>query len=76
MTFKYQVGQSVEYKPIGRGAELFSVVRQMPDEHNAVDRRYRIKSERESFERNVMECDLSASAMSPISYINAQAFMR
>ena len=76
MKFKYQVGQSVEYKPIGRGVELFNVVRQMPDEHTAVDRRYRIKSEREGFERSVMECDLGASTMSPISDINAQAFIR
>ena len=76
MDFKYQVGQSVEYKPVGRGVGLFSVVRQMPDEHTAVDRRYRIKSEHEGFERNVMECDLSERALSPVSYINAQAFMR
>jgi hypothetical protein len=76
MDFKYQVGQSVEYKPVGRGVGLFSVVRQMPDEHTAVDRRYRIKSEHEGFERNVMECDLSERVLSPVSYINAQAFMR
>ena len=71
MKFKYQVGQSVEYKPVGRDVGLFNVVRQMPDEHTAVDRRYRIKSEREGFERSVMECDLSANGISPTSYINA-----
>ena len=76
MKFKYEVGQAVEYKPVGRGVGLFNVVRQMPDEHTAVDRKYRIKSEREGFERSVMECDLSASEISPASYIDAQAFMR
>lgn len=76
MEFRYQVGQSVEYKPVGRGIGLFSVIRQMPDEHTAVDRRYRIKSEHESFERNVMECDLSARVSLPVSYINAHAFIR
>jgi len=76
MEFRYQVGQSVEYKPVGRGIGLFSIIRQMPDEHTAVDRKYRIKSEHEGFERNVMECDLSARISSPVSYINTNAFIR
>jgi hypothetical protein len=76
MKFKYQVGQSVEYKPAGRGIGLFSVVRQMPDEYTAVDRKYRIKSEHEGFERNVMECDLSARVLPSVSYLNVHAFMR
>ena len=31
----------------------------MPEEFQAIDRRYRIKSDHEGFERNVMECDLN-----------------
>ncbi len=61
MSFKFAIGQAVEYKPAGRQTGLFSVVRQMPEEFQAVDRRYRIKSDQEGFERNVLECDLSAS---------------
>jgi hypothetical protein len=76
MKFKFDVGQAVEYKPVGRALGLFKVVRQMPDEHTTVDRKYRIKSEREGFERNVMECDLNARVMSPESYSSVQAFLR
>ena len=61
MRFKFTVGQPVEYKPIGGNVGLFTVVRQMPEEFRAVDRKYRIKSEREHFERTVLECDLSPS---------------
>ena len=61
MRFKFTAGQAVEYKPIGGNAGLFTVVRQMPEEFRAVDRKYRIKSQQEEFERNVLECDLSAS---------------
>ena len=77
MKFKFGVGDAVEYKPVGRGIGLFNVIRQMPDEHTAVDRKYRIKSECEGFpERNVMECDLTSSAMSPTNYNNVHAFIR
>lgn len=58
MSFKFNVGQAVEYKPIGGINGLYTVVRQMPEEFRAFDRKYRIKSEREGFERNVLECDL------------------
>ncbi len=68
MSFKYAVGQAVEYKPIGANIALFVVVRRMPEEFHAVDRRYCIKSEQEGFERNVMECDLSPSIMSKEQY--------
>lgn len=61
MEFKYDVGQAVEYRPIGGKVGLFTVVRRMPEEHGAFDRKYRIKSGREGFERSVLECDLSAS---------------
>ena len=60
MSFKYSVGQAVEYTPIGeKRPGVFIVARQMPEEEQAVDLRYRIKSEAEAFERNVLECHLS-----------------
>jgi len=54
MTFKFNVGQTVEYKPPGGVVGCYRVVRQMPEEFRAFDRKYRIKSEREGFERNVL----------------------
>jgi hypothetical protein len=66
--FKYAVGQAVEYHPIGANVALFVVVRQMPEEFQAPDRRYRIKSALEGFERNVMECDLSPSSIAQEHY--------
>jgi hypothetical protein len=62
MSFKFAVGQAVEYRPVGAKVGLFKVTRQMPEEIRAIDRRYRIKSEREGFERNVLECDLNEAA--------------
>jgi hypothetical protein len=61
MKFKFDAGQAVEYRPMGGTIGLYSVVRQMPEEDGALDRAYRIKSEGESFERTVLECDLSAT---------------
>ena len=58
MAHRFAVGEDVEYRPTGGQTSLFKVVRQMPVEHLAVDLRYRIKSTRETFERNVLECDL------------------
>ena len=60
MSHRFAVGETVDYRPTGGKLSAFRVVRQMPTEHLAVDLRYRIKSERETFERNVMECDLSS----------------
>ena len=68
MSFKFAVGQTVEYKPVGANVALFKVIRQMPDEFRAIDRKYRIKSEQEGFERNVLECDLSAASGPKESY--------
>ena len=68
MSFKFSVGQAVEYKPTGGHLALFTVVRQMPEEFQAVDRKYRIKSAHEGFERNVLECDLSMASQPPESY--------
>jgi hypothetical protein len=58
MAHKFAVGQAVEYKPIGAKIGVFIVVKQMPEEFRAVDRKYRIKSTQETFERSVLECDL------------------
>ena len=61
MSFKFSVGQAVAYTPIGeKKAGLYKVTRQMPQEEQAVDLRYRIKSEAEVYERNVLECHLSS----------------
>ena len=60
MPFKFSVGQAVEYTPIGeKKAGLYKIVRQMPEEEQAADLRYRIKSDAEAYERNVLECHLS-----------------
>jgi hypothetical protein len=60
MSFKFLVGQAVEYTPIGeKKPGLFKIVRQMPKEDQAIDVYYRIKSETENHERNVAEGQLS-----------------
>jgi hypothetical protein len=64
----FAVGQSVEYKPAGGKMGLFKVVRHMPEEFQAIDLKYRIKSDSEGFERNVLECDLSPSVQPAESY--------
>ena len=68
MAHKFAVGQAVEYKPVGAQVGYFIVVRQMPEEFQAIDRRYRIKSVQEGFERNVLECDLSPSIIPEEQY--------
>ena len=68
MAYKFSVGQTVEYKPIGAKVGYFKVVRQMPEEPQAIDRKCRIKSDQESFERNVLECDLTPSTMPEEQY--------
>lgn len=68
MGFKYQVGDSVEYKPAGAKPALFTVIRLMPEEFQAFDRRYLIKSAVNGSERNVMECDLRRPALAEDEY--------
>jgi hypothetical protein len=69
MSFKFFVGQAVEYKPVGeKTAGLYKVVRQMPEEGQAFDLRYRIKSEAEAYERNVLECQLSSNVRGESEY--------
>jgi hypothetical protein len=47
--FKFSVEQAVEYTPIGeKKAGRYKVTRQMPKEEQAVDLRYRIKSDTEA----------------------------
>ena len=61
MSFKFLVGQAVEYMPIGaKRPGLYKVTRQMPEEQQSADLKYRIKSEAEVYERNVLECQLSS----------------
>jgi hypothetical protein len=60
MSFKFLVGQAVEYTPIGeKKPGLFKIMRQMPLEDRSIDVYYRIKSETENYERNVAEGDLN-----------------
>jgi hypothetical protein len=68
MAHKFAIGQAVEYKPIGAKIGVFKIVKQMPDEFQAVDLKYRIKSVQEIFERTVLECDLSPSIITEEQY--------
>ncbi len=69
MSFKFSVGQAVEYTPVGeKTAGLYKIVRQMPKEEQAFDLRYLIKSEAEAYERNVLECQLSSNVRSKSEY--------
>ena len=64
MSFKFFVGQEVEYTPTGdKTAGLYKIMRQMPQEEQAFDLKYRIKSEVEAYERNVLECQLSSDVV-------------
>ena len=69
MPFKFSVGQAVEYTPIGeKKAGLYRVIRRMPQEEQAADLKYRIKSEAEVYERNVLECHLSSDVSDESEY--------
>jgi hypothetical protein len=69
MSFKFFVGQAVEYTPIGeKTAGLYKITRQMPQEERAFDLKYRIKSEAEAYERNVLECQLSSNVRRESEY--------
>jgi hypothetical protein len=69
MPFKFSVGQAVEYTPIGeKTAGLYIVKKQMPTEEHATDLRYRIKSDAEIYERNVLECQLSSDVGAESDY--------
>ena len=69
MTFKFFVGQAVEYTPIReKSAGLYKIKRQMPEEEQAIDLRYLIKSDAEAYERNVLECQLSSDVRPECEY--------
>jgi hypothetical protein len=69
MSFKFFVGQAVEYTPIGeKTAGLYKIMKQMPKEEQAFDLRYLIKSEAEAYERNVLECQLSSEVSAESEY--------
>jgi hypothetical protein len=73
MSFKFFVGQAVECTPIGeRIAGLYKVMRQMPEEEQAFDLKYLIKSEAEAYERNVLECQLSSDVSAESEYVVAK----
>jgi hypothetical protein len=65
MEFRYQVGETVQYKAVRASVAHFIVVRRMPQEFHDLDRRYLIKSVAGGSERNVMECDLSPGLATP-----------
>ena len=64
MNFKFLVGQTVEFTPRGGKVGLFTVVRQMPQEYQALDRKYRIQGE-QGTEWSAFEFDLTASDKGP-----------
>jgi len=69
MSFKFLIGQAVEYTPIGeKTAGLYKIMRQMPKEEQAIDLRYIIKSDAEAYERNVLECQLSSDVGAKSEY--------
>jgi hypothetical protein len=47
---------------------VFKIVRLMPEEFQAIDWKYRVKSAQEGFERTVLECDLSPSIVPEDTY--------
>jgi hypothetical protein len=57
----FEIGEGVEYKPLGSVAGVFVVVRQMPDDPSR-EPMYRIKSGLEYHERNVLESALTKLA--------------
>ena len=77
MSFKFFVGQAVEYTPIGeKTAGLYKIVRQMPKEERAFDLRYLIKSDAEVYERNVLECQLSSDVRPESEYAATKPRLR
>jgi len=67
MDFKFLVGQTVEFTPRGGKVGLFTVVRQMPEEYQALDRKYRIQGQ-QGIEWSAFEFDLTATDNSPGEY--------
>jgi hypothetical protein len=69
MSYKFSVGQAVEYTPIGeKTAGLYKILRQMPNEDQATDFRYLIKSEAEAYERIAPEAMLGSEVGAESEY--------
>jgi hypothetical protein len=68
MAHKFRVGERVSFKPMGQKVGHYTVIRHMPEEFLAIDRKYRIKNNQEGFERTVLECDLSLSLVPEEAY--------
>jgi hypothetical protein len=68
MTFKYLVGQLVEFSPPSEMPALYRIARQMPVEDGRIDLAYLIKPERQGFSRVVLECNLSDDVLSQEEY--------
>ena len=69
MSFKFLVGQAVEYTPIGeKVAGFYRIKRHMPREEQALDLKYCIKSETEAYERIALECQLSSDVRPECEY--------
>jgi hypothetical protein len=65
---KFRIGELVSFKAIGQKLGLYKIIRHMPEEFQAIDWKYRIKSDQEGFERTVLECDLSPSIVPEDTY--------
>ena len=53
MSFKFFVGQAVEYTPLARNSRTLYKITRRCREEQAFDLKFRIKSEIEAYERNV-----------------------
>ena len=76
MAHRFKVGQLVEYRPIGAKVSLYKILGHLPEEFGATDWKYRIKSDQEGFERTVLECALSPSIVSEMSYEEVKPLRR
>jgi len=69
MSFKFLVGQAVEYTPIGeKVVGLYRTRRLMPREEHALYLKSRIKSQPEPYERNVLSCQLCSAVRPECEY--------
>lgn len=68
MTFKFAVGQLVEFAPPNEMPALYRIARQMPVEDAHIDLAYLIKPERQGSSRVVLECNLSGDVLSQEEY--------
>jgi hypothetical protein len=66
----YDVGESVGYNPPGGPLGVFTIIRRMPNEPSG-ERMYRIKSDLEFCERNVLESALTKLTPSPMAWDEA-----